>query len=551
MTTTDARPDPAPTAEPLTHKQILVVFAGLMSGVLLAALDQTIVATALPTIVGDLGGLSHLSWVVTAYLLTSTASTPLYGKISDIYGRKAVFQAAILVFLAGSLFAGVAQSMLQLVAARGIQGIGAGGLMAMAFAIIGDVVPPRERGRYTGYLGAVFAVSSVAGPLLGGFFVDSLSWRWAFLVNLPVGLAALGVTSAVLHLHVERHRHRIDYEGAALLVAGVSCILLALVWGGNEHPWGSATIIGLFTVGTVLSVAFVAWERRAAEPLLPLRLFRDDVFTIGSVLLVLSGVGMFGALVYMPVYLQVVKGASATSSGLQTVPLMAGIMLTSIGTGRVITRTGRYRLWPILGLAIAAVGAVLLSTMGPETSRGLASVWMFVLGFGIGMVMQVVILAVQNSADQRDLGVVTSAATFFRTMGGALGVAVFGAIFNARLTTEVAAELPAEASSALGGATDLVNSPEAIRALPVEVATAVVDAVSSSLSTVFLAAAPVFLLGAALAFFLREKPLRTTTGPASLAEGAEEALLPEVIEAEVASRAAAEDPPTEADGSHP
>jgi EmrB/QacA subfamily drug resistance transporter len=528
VTTTDARPehafDPEPleVADELTHRQILLVFAGLMSGMLLAALDQTIVATALPTIVGDLGGLSHISWVVTAYLLTSTASTPLYGKISDIYGRKVVFQAAILIFLVGSLLAGVSQSMIQLVLSRGVQGIGAGGLMAMAFAIIGDVVPPNRRGRYTGYLGAVFAVSSVAGPLLGGFFVDSLSWRWSFFVNLPVGIAAFAVTSAVLKLQVVRHRHRIDFEGAVLLVAGVTCILLALVWGGNEHPWGSGTIIGLLVVGSLLSATFVWWETKAEEPLLPLRLFQDSIFTIGTVLLTLAGVGMFGAIVYMPVYLQVVRGASATSSGLQTVPLMAGIMITSIGTGRLITRTGRYRVYPIVGLAISALGTLLLSTMGAETSRATTSAWMFVLGFGIGMVMQVVILAVQNSADQRDLGVVTSSATFFRTMGGAFGVAIYGALFNARLTAELTSQLPAGAAERLGGANaQIINSPEQIRALPAEISHAIVEAVSSSLSTVFLAATPVFVAGAILACFLREKPLRTSTGPASLAEGAE------------------------------
>jgi EmrB/QacA subfamily drug resistance transporter len=559
VTTTEARPDdgghsdlspsaartqraaPGPEAE-LTHRQILLVFAGLMSGMLLAALDQTIVATALPTIVGDLGGLSHLSWVVTAYLLTSTASTPLYGKISDIYGRKVVFQAAIIIFLVGSLFAAVSQTMMQLVLSRGVQGIGAGGLMAMAFAIIGDVVPPNQRGRYTGYLGAVFAVASVAGPLLGGFFVDSLTWRWSFWVNIPVGLAAFAVTSSVLKLEVVRQKHRIDYQGAALIVAGVTCILLALVWGGNEHPWGSPTIVGLLVGGALLSAAFVWWETRAPEPLLPLRLFQDSVFTIGTVLLTLAGVGMFGAMVYMPVYLQVVKGASATGSGLQTVPLMAGIMITSIGTGRLITKTGRYKLYPIVGLAISAVGTLLLSTMGPDTSQVMASVWMFVLGFGIGMVMQVVILAVQNSAEQSDLGVVTSSATFFRTMGGAFGVAIYGALFNSRLAAELTDALPPGAAEQLGGTSaDIINSPESIRALPAEISSAVIDAVSSSLSTVFLAATPVFVLGAILAVFLKEKPLRATTGPASLAEGAEEALLPEVIEAEVASRQAIAD----------
>ena len=421
----------------LSNRQLQLVFAGLMSGVLLAALDQTIVATALPTIVGDLGGLAHLSWVVTAYLLASTTSTPLYGKISDLYGRKTVFQAAIVIFLVGSALSGLAQSMGQLIAFRAVQGLGAGGLMALAIAIIGDVVSPRERGRYQGYIGAVFAVASVAGPLLGGFFVDHLTWRWAFYVNLPVGVAALLVTSVALDLPFRRTGHTVDYLGAALLVAGVTCVLLVTVWGGDRYEWGSPTILGLAAMGALLLGAFAVQEQRASEPVLPPRLFRDPVFRVATATLFLIGVAMFGAIVFLPLFLQVVVGASATSSGLLLLPLMAGIVVSSVVVGRVISRTGRYRWYPVAGTALMTVAMGLLATMDANTSRTTASWYVAVLGVGLGTVMPVMILAVQNAVDQRDLGTATSAATFSRSMGGSFGVALFGAVLASRLAHQL------------------------------------------------------------------------------------------------------------------
>jgi EmrB/QacA subfamily drug resistance transporter len=504
-----------------SHRQIMVIMSGLMLGMLLAALDQTIVATALPTIVGDLGGLNHLSWVVTAYLVASTVTTPLYGKFSDIYGRKRTFQFAIVVFLFGSALAGLSQSMIELIAFRGLQGIGAGGLMTLAMTIIGDVVPPRQRGRYQGYMGAVFALASVIGPLLGGFFVDQLSWRWVFYVNIPVGAVALVVTSIVLDLPYTRMVHRIDWAGTVLLVSAVGSILLAVTWGGTQYAWGSPVITALAVVGAILLVAFVTVEQRAAEPVLPLYLFKNRVFAVSTATMFIVGLAMFGGIIYLPLFLQVVGRKSATSAGLLLLPLILGIVFTSIVSGRVISRTGRYKAFPVVGMLVMSLGLYLLSTMGPTTTEVSAGGYMVVLGLGLGMVMQVLVLAVQNSVERRDLGTATGAATFLRSMGGSFGVALFGAVLSNRLATNLADMLPGGHLPAGVSESTLRGSPKVILSLPPGVRDIVIAAFARSIDTVFLAAVPIALAGFAITLLLREVPLRTTqdAAPEPLAPG--------------------------------
>jgi EmrB/QacA subfamily drug resistance transporter len=492
-----------------THRQILLVYSGLMLGMLLAALDQTIVSTALPTIVGDLGGLDRLSWVVTSYLLASTISQPLYGKLGDLYGRKRLFQFAIALFLVGSALCGISQNMGELIGFRALQGLGAGGLMVGAFAIIGDLVPPRERGRYQGYMGGVFAIASVVGPLIGGFFVDNLSWRWVFYVNLPVGALALVVIAAVLQGSTERRSHRIDVEGAAVLTVAAGTLTLALTWGGTQYAWGSAEVVGLFAVGAAAVGVFVAIERRAAEAILPLRLFRNAIFDTCSAMSFLVGLAMFGAIVYLPLFLQVVHEVTPTQSGLKLLPLMGGVLTASISGGRAISKIGRYRAFPIVGTGVMSIGMWLLSRIGVSTSYLFLSIAMAVLGVGLGLVMPVLVLAVQNAVDPRDLGTATSASMFFRSIGGSFGVAIFGAIFANRLGYWLPRELPKGAGlQASDAATLLHSSPAKMRSLPPAVHTGLIDAFSHSLHAVFLWAVPLSVLAFGVSLLLREVPLR-------------------------------------------
>jgi len=493
----------------VSGRRLWLIIGALLMGLLLAALDQTIVSTALPTIVGDLGGASHLSWVVTAYLLASTASTPLWGKLGDMYGRKMFFQAAIVVFLVGSVLSGLSSSMTELIAFRALQGIGGGGLMIGAQTIIGDVVPPRERGRYQGLFGAVFGLSSVIGPLIGGLLVDNLSWHWIFYINLPIGIVALAVTAAVLPSHLTRVRHVIDYLGALLVALAATSFVLLTSLGGTTYPWGSAEIVILGAAGVGLTVAFVAVERRAAEPVIPLHLFANRVFAAASAIGFVVGFAMFGAITFLPLFLQIVKGVNPTVSGLRLLPLLGGLIVTSAGSGQLISRYGRYKIFPIVGTALMTVGLFLLSRLGATTSTVLTSVYMFVFGVGLGGVMQVLVIAVQNAVDYKDLGAATSGATFFRSMGGSFGTAIFGAIFANLLTGNLTHYL--RGVNVPAGLSGSSISPAALAKLPPQVHAGYVQAYAHSLQTVFLVAVPVAGVAFLLTWALPELQLRKTT----------------------------------------
>ncbi|MGW2034868.1 DHA2 family efflux MFS transporter permease subunit [Streptomyces sp. NPDC001811] len=493
---------------------VLVPMGALLLGLLLAALDQTIVSTALPTIVSDLGGLEHLSWVVTAYLLASTAATPLWGKLGDQYGRKRLFQTAIVIFLIGSALCGLARDMPQLIAFRALQGLGGGGLLVLSMAIVGDLVPPRERGRYQGLFGAVFGTTSVLGPLLGGLFTQHLSWRWVFYVNLPVGVTALAVIAAALRIPRRTARHVIDYLGTFLIAAVATCLVLVASLGGSTWPWDSAPVIGLAVLGVVLAVAFVAVERRAAEPVLPLKLFRIRTFTLAAVISFIVGFAMFGALTYLPTFLQVVHGISPTLSGVHMLPMVFGLLLSSTLSGQIVSRTGRWKVFPVAGTAVTTLGLLLLHRLDEHSPTAVMSVCFFVFGVGLGLVMQVLVLIVQNAVSYEDLGVATSGATFFRSIGASFGVAIFGTVFASRLGDKLTGafrgvHLPP------GATPDALKAdPRGIAALPPALRPAALHAYASAITDVFLYAAPVALLGFLLAWLLKEDRLRgSVTAP--------------------------------------
>ncbi|GJF09425.1 MFS transporter [Mycolicibacterium cyprinidarum] len=503
MTGPTAAPNTPPDLKPVSAQRRNIIFVAVLLGMLLAALDQTIVATALPTVVAELGGAGHQSWVVTSYLLASTIVTAIVGKLGDLFGRKAVFGTAIVFFLVGSVLCGIASSMTMLVASRTLQGIGGGAIMVTAMALIGEVIPLRDRGRYQGALGAVFGVTTVIGPLLGGYFTDHLTWRWAFWINVPIAVVVFFVAIAAIPALGQRTRPVIDYAGIALIALGASGLTLATSWGGSTYPWSSPVIIGLFIGSTVALVIFVRVELRTAEPILPIRLFASPVFTVCCVLGFIVGFAMLGALTFLPTFMQFVDGVSATESGLRTLPMVAGLLLTSIGSGVLVGRTGKYKVFPVAGTAFMTIGFLLMSTMDASTPMLVQSAYLFVLGSGIGMCMQVLILIVQSTVNFSDLGVATSGVTFFRTIGSSFGAAIFGSLFANFLDSRIAGALAA------GGAPPAAaESPQTLHQLPAQIAAPIVQAYSDSLGMVFFWAAPVAFIGFIVALTLKQVPLR-------------------------------------------
>lgn len=502
----------APDHDLIEGVNLRAVMGALMLTMTLASLDQTIVGVALPRIVSEFHGLNHLSWVVTAYLLASTASTPIWGKISDLYGRKKILQTAIGIFLLGSVLAGISQSMLWLIITRGIQGLGGGGLMVLVMAVIADVVSPRDRGKYTGMFGAVFAVSSIAGPLLGGFFVDNLSWRWIFYINIPLGIISMIVIGAVLHVPPRHVDHKIDYLGATLLIAGVALLLLVAEWGGNQYAWASVQIISMSVASVMLILLFVWLELRVSEPIVPMGLFKNKVFSMTSLIGFIVGLALFGAMIYLPMYLQVVQRNSPTEAGLKMIPMMAGMLSASIVSGRLISRYGRYKLFPIVGMALATFSMDLFSTLKVDTSIFRMSLFMVVLGLGIGNVMQVLILAVQNAVNPKDVGVATSGSTFFRSIGGTFGLAIFGGVFTSSLSAHLFKALPSGGNNP-ATISKLTDSMTNIASLPKSTRAIALSAFTDSLDHVFLIAMPIMAFGFFLSLFLKEIKLRSAGDP--------------------------------------
>ncbi|RII16970.1 Multidrug resistance protein 3 [Streptomyces sp. YIM 130001] len=514
----DVSDRPVAPGEGQSQRAVLVSIGALLLGMLLAALDQTIVSTALPTIVSELGGMKHLSWVVTAYLLASTAATPLWGKLGDQYGRKKLFQAAIVIFLIGSALCGMAQNMPQLIGFRALQGLGGGGLMVLSMAIVGDLVPPRDRGKYQGLFGAVFGATSVLGPLLGGLFVDHLSWRWVFYVNLPLGVIALAVIAGALHIPVRRQKHRIDYLGTFLIASVATCLILVTSLGGTTWAWASFQIIGLAVLAVVLLLAFVAAERRAAEPVIPLKLFRIRTFSLSAVISFVIGFAMFGAMTYLPTFLQVVHGISPTMSGVHMLPMVLGLLLSTTTSGQIVSRTGRWKVFPILGTAVTALGLLLLHQLTEHSSTLEMSAFLFVFGLGLGLVMQVLVLIVQNAVSYEDLGVATSGATFFRSIGSAFGVAIFGTIFANRLDGALTDALAGQNLPPGVTAAALEADPRLMAQLPPQARPDALHAYSESITDMFLYAAPVVLVAFVLSWLLHEDKLRGSVTAPELTE---------------------------------